>query len=407
MTIDGSRVGVQLDLRRGNTPFLAGRIDGDVDSGEWSVEGFQLGILESKGFAAEGPVEFTLTDQGASDVKVRIVSPDGLGDFSITGTLDPSDPDLHMTARKIRLGSVRELALEVLGEEGANLPEFDIDGELSMDLVVQSSPDGDANVVGWVDLREATASGIVDGVDVRLDVAADDRHAAGAVGIHGNDELLFWSKARSDLQRKDGAIMPDCDGVMRWRSMLPGVRFRDLREWLPVLGDDLDGRASMDVLVHGPACDPGVAAYGAIDMPVGVNGERVRVDLSAQRHGPEVEVELTADQDGRRIAKATVDALTRLGEQLSRLISGVENPEDVNPGTLVERFDARLAMNNADLSRLARMGGLQHPLAGVLGGGIGVSGNLDKPTVRGGLVVVNGRIGEAELSQFTVSVEPV
>ena len=312
-SIDGDAVQVDVNLRRGRSPFLVGQVLGDLGSGLWSVEGFELAILESKGFVADGPLKVALSEDGAHRVEARIVSPDGLGEFSMSGIADAENPDLHLMASQIRLGAIRELATEVLGIDAADrsVPQFG--GELSMDFTVQAPPDEPVTASGWVELQGLKAQKLVDGLDVRIDTEISEQLATAEVSLSDDNGLVFWTKAHSDLKRTPDTIQPDCNGSMRVRSMLPGTRFKDLRSTLPVLSSDLNGRASLDVLIHGAACDPDVTAFGAVDLPVGVNGERVRVDMSAIKKGPSVEVEVTADQDGRRIAKASVEALTQMG----------------------------------------------------------------------------------------------
>ena len=61
-----------MNLRRGQSPFLVGQVLGDLGSGLWSVEGFELAILESKGFVADGPLKVALSEDGAHRVEARI-----------------------------------------------------------------------------------------------------------------------------------------------------------------------------------------------------------------------------------------------------------------------------------------------------------------------------------------------
>jgi len=52
------------------------------------------------------------------------------------------------------------------------------------------------------------------------------------------------------------------------------------------------------------------------------------------------------------------------------------------------------------------MGEVMHPVEGTMGGGIRLSGTMDAPVVQGGLVLANGRVGEARMKQFTVGFVP-
>ena len=78
--------------------------------------------------------------------------------------------------------------------------------------------------------------------------------------------------------------------------MVPGMRFKELAKRLPAIGDGLRGRASLDVLVNGQACNPDVRLVGAMDTPVGVNGERIRLDIESSRKGDEVALVTSVEQ---------------------------------------------------------------------------------------------------------------
>jgi autotransporter translocation and assembly factor TamB len=49
---------------------------------------------------------------------------------------------------------------------------------------------------------------------------------------------------------------------------------------------------------------------------------------------------------------------------------------------------------------------INHPLEGILGGGMHLGGTLERPRLTGGLVVVDGRIGEADLDRWTLELVP-
>ena len=63
----------KIDLRRRDAPFLAGTIAGDLQSGLWSIDGFQFALLEGDGFDAEQSMQFRLADDGAKDIVVEVV----------------------------------------------------------------------------------------------------------------------------------------------------------------------------------------------------------------------------------------------------------------------------------------------------------------------------------------------
>lgn len=402
--IEQDRVDVSLDLKRQGAPFLVGRVVGDLDTGVWSVEGFELAVLESKGFRTEGPIQFTLTETGAEAVRVRVVSPDGLGDFAIDGTVDTERPDLKMTARAIQLGAVRGLLEEVLGTDSVDAIVMGFDGVVSMDVSVGTDEAGIPIADGWVDLQGLTVDELLNNVDLRMDVALRERTAMAEVSVRDGDAVLVWSKASADVDRSSGEMALDCKGSLRWRSMLPGVRFRELRRPFPFLGRDINGRTSLDLIVDGPACNPDLAMVGAIDLPVGVNGERVRFDASVVKEGDRTIVDMTSEQEGRQLARLDASLTTDVAPVVT---AALEGRELTNPDTWVTAVDATLEILDADVARLARMGGVDHPVAGTLGGRIAIRGTPMQPDVDAKLVLTDGRIGEARVEELSASIVPV
>ncbi len=402
--INEDRVELSLNLKRHDSPFLVGRILGDLETGMWSVDGFELAVLESKGFKAEGPVQFTLTDAGAKDVHLRVVSPDGLGNFTVDGTFDPERPDLKLTARSIQLGAVRGLLEEVMGAESIDAMVSGFDGVVSMDLSVGTDEAGIPTAMGWVELESLTVDDLLNGVDLRMDVALRDRSAMAEVNLRDGEAVLVWSKATADVDRSSGRAALDCNGRIRWRSVLPGVRFRDLRDPLPVVGNELNGRTSFDLIVAGPACNPDVTMVGAVDLPVGVNGERVRFDVQVDKDGDQTTMDMTSEQEGRQLARFDASITADLAPLLAAALAGEEVS---NPETWITAVDGSLELLDTDVVRLARMAGVDHPVAGTLGGRIAVRGTPMQPDIDARVVLVNGQIGEAQVEEVTASLVPV
>jgi translocation and assembly module TamB len=281
-----------------------------------------------------------------------------------------------------------------------------LEGILSMDVRIEPGEGGVPVANGWAELSGFSVPGQAAGLDVRVDLALNPDDAVAEVRIGDEGDVMFWSKASAGILRDDDAVAIDCDGSMRWRSMVPAVRFRDLRKQLPLLGQDLAGRASLDVLINGSPCDPDIKAVAALDMPVGVNGERARLDLMATKEGQNLSVETTVGQDNRRIVRSSAVVITQLSSVLQQLIAGTSNDDASDPDRWVKSFDVQTDVAGADIKRLARMVGIQHPLAGVLDGGIGLTGTLKAPELRANLEVLDGRVGNADLSQFTLALEP-
>ena len=77
-----------------------------------------------------------------------------------------------------------------------------------------------------------------------------------------------------------------------------------------------------------------------------------------------------------------------------------------DPRAWLDAFgEDRLAGRRRRTLRADVRGGSSHP--GILAGGINLSGTMDAPKLESGLVMVNGRIGEAVIDQFTTSMVEV
>ncbi|MEC8191661.1 MAG: translocation/assembly module TamB domain-containing protein [Myxococcota bacterium] len=406
VAIDGDRVDVDIDLRRNSAPFLAGSLSGDLATGEWSLDGFELAILKSKGFASAGPMGFTLTEDGARDVDVRVISPDGLGEFAITGVVEPDEPNFAIKASGIRLGAVRDLVQGVLGEGVLGEPMLDADGVLSMDVSVTSNPGEPPAASGWMELHDLMAHEWVDGVKLRLDAAMNHDEATAEVSIEGREALLLWSKASIGLVKDSGTIRPRCDGPFRWRSIVPAARLRDVQRSLPFIGPSANGQVSFDMALGGLVCSPTAEIYGAVDAPVGVNGERVRLDLAAAKNDESVSIGVTASQEGRSLAQVTVELETMAQAVLKALVEGSPLDDAAKLDRWIETVDAKLELTDTDVSRLARMAGVSHSVSGLLNGRIALQGALSRPLMSGTIELNEGHVGEASVDVLRASITP-
>jgi autotransporter translocation and assembly factor TamB len=114
----------------------------------------------------------------------------------------------------------------------------------------------------------------------------------------------------------------------------------------------------------------------------------------------------SVEQGNRRFMKVWVSLSTHLEAIMEAVLKNGEELDLSDTDSWLDTFEANMALNNADLGQLARMGAIGHPLEGTMGGGVHISGSMDAPEAQVGLVVVNGRIGEAAMRQFTVSLTP-
>ncbi len=414
-TLMGDQVTADIDLRRRETPFLAGSIAGDLGTGQWNIDGFRFAVLEGDGFDAQQSMQFRLADGGAKDIVVEIANADGKGSLKVEGQATADAPDLRVTADKIDLSYIVEMLGEVvdLSAESEEMdasgdapdPVADLSGLASMDLELKGQ-DSVMNAEGWIEVEDLVMPGQINKVDTRIDLSLTDTKAVATIRVADDEKTLFWSKTNIPIQQDAGQVTLDCDEALRVRSMVPGVDFKKLAKQIPAIGDELRGRASVDLKVHGEACNPDVDLVAAMDTAVGAQGERVRLDVELDRKGDDLELKTTVEQDNHRIAHVGMMLATRLTEALQFLLRDGKDIDMADPDNWLDGFDIKLALQGADVGRLVRMGEVTHPVEGTLAGGFRLSGTLEDPELQGGLVLAGGRVGEAKMRQFTMGLVP-
>ena len=432
--VSGNSVEADIDLRREDAPFLAGNIRGDLETGEWFVDGFQFAVLKGDGMASPQKIQFRLADGGAEDVHFELANADGKGRLSVEGSASATAPDLRISADKIDLGYVMEMVQQIVDLSPVEAPAADVDlsappvqkkpskdqipvkggdvaavepentlgglmGEASMDIRVKG--DGDKmQASGWMSIDGLVIPGQVDGLNTRIEVDVTDTEAIVLVQVGDEKRTIFWLRGAVPVVQKAGLVTLDCDGKIQLRSYIPGARLQTLAEHIPAIGD-LDGRASMDLSMSGEACNPDIKMVAAVDTPVGPQGERLRLDVEFERLGDTIEATTIVGQDNHRIAQMSVVLATTLTQALQAMLRDGRNVDLANPNVWLENFDVKLALLGVDVGHLSRMAEISHPIRGVLAGGIDISGTMASPKLEGGFILVDGQIGAAKLKQFT------
>ena len=274
-----------------------------------------------------------------------------------------------------------------------------------MDLAIQG--DGDTiSAKGWVSIDDFVMPKQVDGLDTKIELDVGLTQAKVTVRLGDENRTIFWAGGEVPVKQSEGAVTLDCDGNIRFRSYVPGVTFKRLAERLPALGD-VKGRMSMNFGVSGEACNPDVDLVAALETPVGPNGERVRLDVTFDREGDELRAVTLVEQENERIARIGIALATHLSQALNAMMKEGKEVDMADPRAWLDAFDVKVALLGVDVGRFARMSEAGHPIQGILAGGINLSGTMDAPKLESGLVMVNGRIGEAVIDQFTTSMVEV
>jgi autotransporter translocation and assembly factor TamB len=449
----GDDVWANLDLRRGGAPFLVGRIEGNLDTGQWGIKGFQVAVKAKDGLVAQQDISFTLGKDGAEKVLLSIGNPGGRGHIRLEGRATGNDPDLHLQMKKVNLSYVVEMIHELMGvgPGGKNLPgkgspdqpiveeEDDfapvfpgdkpapepapkpdpkvarveqrsseslpmLAGLASMDVRLRK--EGGAFVVnGWVELDDLVVPGQVDGADLRVRLDLGQDQAKVKLRVATGDDLLLVSEGQVPISQSQGRVELSCGGKMDLRSIVPALKLKQLAKHVPAVSG-VQGRVSMDLRVRGDACNPDIDLVAASDVPIGSQGERARVDLELQRIGDKLVLRTSVEEDQRRMVVVNSEMKTHLAKVIRALRGGKEDVKVDDPATWLESFDASVVLEAVPLEEVARLTDITHPIRGILGGGLNIRGTVDKPEIRGGLVVVDGRIGEVDLKRGTVEISP-
>ncbi len=458
-----------IDLRREGEPFLAGRIDGDLETGQWDITGFEFAVIAKDGMQAKQDISFKLAEGGVEGVVFDITNPGGKGNIRIEGNANAESPDIHLTAENVSLAYIMEMVDEVMrvlpsgetpkippppeeaiskekkavaredspgpadvgpakdddkdpvGEPkpkeavarteqtakstAAPNPLDGLAGLASIDLHVQKK--GDALVAtGWVSVDDLIVPKQVDEADIRLDLDLTATQGIIELKVSRDDDIFLVTQGTVPVKQEKGTVALDWDARTDVRTLVPALKFKTLAKTFPAIGEDIVGRASMDLRIHGETWNPNIELVAAVDTPVGSQGERARVDVELHRKDNDIVLETTVEAENQRYVRVDGRLDTELESVLDRMLRKGEEVDMADPNQWLKAFDASVSLLAVPVENLAQLGEVTHPLGGVLGGGINVRGTLEDPVLTGGLIMVDGRVGEVEMDQFSFSIQP-
>jgi hypothetical protein len=459
-------VWADINLRRAGEPFLTGRIDGDLETGQWDITGFEFAVIAKDGLQAQQDISFKLSDGGIEGVVFDISNPGGKGKIRIEGNANADSPDIHLIADNVSLAYVMSMVDEVMRvlpsgapptippppeeaitedtaarEEPAAAPQPAGEGDgdpasepkpteavartEQTEVVVEREPnpldglagmasidlrvkkEGDAlTATGWVSIDDLVVPKQVNKADIRIDLELTADKGIIEVKLSRDEDIIVLSQGTVPVKQKAGNVELDWDGRVDVRTLVPALKFQQLAKTLPVIGKDLQGRASMDLRIVGPTWNPDIDLVAAVDTPVGSQGERARIDLKLRRKNDAIVLETTVEADNQRYVRVDAELATQLTSALDRMLRKGEEVDMADPSTWLDGFDTSISLLAIPLENLTRLVEVTHPLDGVLGGGINVKGTLAKPVVTGGIVIVDGRVGEVDMDQITIALAP-
>lgn len=422
-TIDGGPVGitfkdngiaVDLSLSRRDRVVIEAKTYGDFTSGKWRVEELALFPTSGRGMVSvqETPIRFTLNEDNFDDVELVLViseerqsASSDLSDVSyiaVSGGTGGNEPDLNLTVSKLPLSWLSDVLNTFLGEEGmpfVALMDGAVDGEASL-----KGLSGDAALSGDIHFTDFTFPEVIHDVDVSAQFDGVLRQPEVAVRLSDSDGLLIALEGSVPLDL-DAATL-DCAADIALRALLAPGELGRLEAVFPAV-QGLYGLGSADVHLNGSACDPQMAVVGALSLPIGEQGEHMRLDLRMDRADEVVNITATADEGMLRRVKLSGTAQNRFSEVLSHVLSGEgEAPDYADPTTWVSSLELNLVPLAVPLESLTALFGLPSGLSGRIAGGVSLTGEVERPQLAGGLLWVEGQVGDVPLQIANLNLFP-
>ena len=422
-TIDGGPVGitlkdngiaVDLSLSRRDRVVIEAQTYGDFTSGKWRVEELALFPNSGRGMVSvqETPIRFTLNDNNVDDVELVLViseerraASSDLSDESyiaVSGGTGGSEPDLNLTVSQLPLAWLSDVLNTFLGEEEmpfVALMDGIVDGEASL-----KGFSGDAALSGDIRFTDFTFPEVIHGVDIGAQFSGILRHPEASVRLSDHDGLLLALDGSVPLDLD--AITLDCAADIALRALLAPGELSRLGVVFPS-AQGLYGLGSADIHLNGSACDPQLAMVGALSLPVGEQGEHMRMDLRMDRAGEVVKITATADEGMLRRVKLSGTVQNRFSEVLTQVLSGEgEVPDYADPTTWISSLDLNLVPLAVPLESLTALFGLPSGISGRIAGGVSVTGEVERPQVAGGLLWVEGQLGDVPLQIANLNLFP-
>lgn len=401
------RVSAAFDLARENAPFFRGDVQGDLLSGAWVVDGLVLAPTATHPLVAEGPVRFSLVDGGVRDLDLRLRSDSGV--VVAAGRFVPGAPDgsdLTIDVVDLDLAEIASVARLLDSTDGPG-PLDGVAGRAEARLRARGRGNAPA-VRGTASLRglvlPASLGVAVNGLDADLDVDGTVDAPDLGLRLRGPGGPLLTAAARLPLDLATGRPRCGTDALVSLR-LVPGSlpRFRAV---FPEI-DFPDGHGGAQVRVAGDPCDPAIDVVSAWSLPLGANGEHLRVDLDAHRDGPRLVLSGSVEEGFARRVQLDGEATTRLGALVAAAVQGTSGgPDPAALDTWADALSLRIVPLGVPATTLTQFAGLPPALGGRLGGGLLVSGSPVRPVVSGALLWTDGRVGAQDLSEAQVIVLP-
>ena len=401
---ESARLNVGFDLdRNGEASFFEGRVQGDLITGEWEIDDLVIAPTDDNPLVADGPVTFKLADGGARDIKAALRSE--AGSLLARGSWVPDSEDgsnLELEVDKVDLSHVARMAqLFVAPEKEGEAKILEgLAGVASLSVSLKDKPNTDMVVDAVADLDSIVYPGMVEKLFLDAEVHGPITLPKLEARMADADErLLAALTGKVPLKVVEGAPQLDCSRVADIDAIVAPGNIQRFSATLPVAGELPEVQASAAVLVGGSACDPNLSLVASASVPVGVNGERVRLDIDVHREEGLVDIEGGVDIGLHRRVAIEGSATTNLTRVFEGAFGGGEMPPTDQLSTFASAIDVSVVPLGLPIQDLSAFAELPRGIQGRIAGGLNLSGEPSKPVVTGGLLWTEGALGEVLLDQ--------
>ncbi|MEY3212771.1 MAG: hypothetical protein RIT28_3252 [Pseudomonadota bacterium] len=394
--ISGDALTIDLRLRDGETPAVIAVGGGDLATDVWAFEQIYVGDLGGVAWTSTQTARFTLTDGGVKDADVALTSDAGrVRATGQLGTTGPLDGAVH--AEGLSLAWVATLAPESLaGWTGLVNLDVILKGDAAAPTMLLGGSVKGLGVPDQVAGVNARFDASTEGDALRLNAQLADREGALVT-------LAGVLPVKLDLASP--ALLPE--GATEGRITLLPTGLERLARALPVVGELPEGRGSAELGWRGTPLAPVTDLRAGLHIPTGETQEWLRVDLNVHQDGDSLTTRAEVYERGQRRVELDGEAQAAVGAFTRALFAdGPEvNTDDLDG--MVSSFSARVVPVRVPMEALSLFVELPDELRGFLSGGLVVSGRPSSPNVEGALLLIEGGLGELEISPAIMSLSPV
>jgi hypothetical protein len=412
-SLEGDEVKLVFDLERRSLPFFKGEVNGNLFRQEWSVQRLVLAPRSDRPLVGARPVRFRLADGGIRDLDLALLG--AAGAIQIQGDW----LEIHSGQTRMSL-EIQNLdipyVLDVIGLYDPSLVSFvdmdQVQGRLSMRGEIEDRGEPGVAIDGGAEIEGLIWEDLVDVDRVAFDTTGWLERPDIGVEVHDEQGLLLRLDGSIPLESGVASLGLACGGELDLEGVLTLSDHSRLARAVPLL-EIPDGQVGATFGLRGDPCDPRMDLTSAGQVLLGAEQGLMRYDVDVHRDGERIDLEVVLEEGLISRVKIEGELETGLSDVLAWTLQpeGAATEADEPDWGAVETWlphVTRLAISplNLPVSTIARYIDLPSEIEGSFGGGLTVSGDLRSPRVEGALVLVNGRVGGAEVDSANVILAP-